>query len=308
MNWLVLLFTTLLLTCSVSCHKRHKNDCNGQFRSVLPVGTASGGYPVFNLCAVDENTAQITGYSDIQFNEYVGGGIYDPGTNKFYLFTASYRSSTGIRLMCYDLADGTMSTVGTSLALDTVSQGYWDDYELAFNGTTKKLYCVTHSSSVDRLYEIDFAGGAYTEREIYAADQRNVISSPVVDDITGWVYFVSGTALKKVEPHSGASAIAADLHGMTVDELQFNGLSNIYAVNTSKTPYHFIRIDVGTGAISDISELPDFNRNASHTFDYCRNQYILRLGRDIYWIDLGSGKTVKHLADYDWDSMVYVKK
>ena len=138
--------------------------------------------------------------------------------------------------------------------------------------------------------------GTFSEKEIFSVDTTiAVISTPVIDENTGELYFFSSPNLVKVNPATGTSSIVNTYTNVVPHFLQYVPSDGMfYGVNVYSTPYTFIRIDPETGDVASLAQMSYFILgNMGQTFDYCSNLYILYGAAATYWINPLNGEVVK---------------
>lgn len=296
MNKLILTLFVLPLAF-FSCKKKDKDKpCQGHFVTFH----GGGGNPNWALWGhwLDPQISRKLYFNIEPWDGEDGRQAYDYRQNIFYCFT-NIEDTIILKRYYFDQdikQNNDLTYVGS---MDSFTAPYNPATVLFCNTKANKLYYVYYDdwadSTTDRIFELKIAGKTCSEKLIYTAPHNVTIGSPLVDEITGYIYFVSGKQLLKVDPNGGMAATTTVLNNVRPCELHFSAANGMfYGVDTATIPRTFIRINPANGESTKLSDLAFINPNYQfiHSFDECSNQYIIP-GNDVRFIDLNSGKVVK---------------
>ena len=283
----------LFILCSHSCRKAGNNTCSGSFIAYDLYLQSGASGTVYALAGMNANTGnQVSGaVHDLEVRSPYLKGVYDVAENSYYVYAAQFNASTAY---LYKLNFSGGDDAQFSTTIDSLSPVY-----LLCNSKTGKLYDVNGGwgGPTESIYEINTTG-VFSEKRIYIADSGS-IHSPVVDENSGYIFFVSWPYLKKVDPATGTASIVTTYSNVLPDQLQYdNNDGMFYGVNIYTQPYTFIRINPKNGAVTTIADLSYVSGNLDHTFDYCDNLYIVlgyTAGADwnTGWIVPSTGQLIK---------------
>jgi hypothetical protein len=243
------------------------------------------------LLEIDDNTGSP---GDVYFetDDWPGNGVYNSSKNCYYNFSRSRRGQ--IYFYKFDFTIDTITDIEYYGTMDTFKV----KTQLLCNNTNDKTYYISIGQSGERLYALTI-GATVTEKLLYISDTLYTISSPVIDEKTGYIYFANGPNLIKIDPNSGASTLVATYSNVHLSDLHFNKNDGFfYGVNTFSYPYTFIKVNTENGSVIELSEINyvDSGTYYCHTFDVCNNRYIIGWRGAIYWIDCSNGSVVRRSA------------
>ena len=283
----------IFILCSISCSKVKNTTCSGSFLaySVMSAGGASG--TTFQLIGMNATTGQqVAGrIGDLELSDPYYKGVYNVAQNSYYVYAANINAIQGY-LYKIDFSGGGVAQFPHTAA---DSAGNW---ALLCNSKTGKLYNITNGwGPVETIYEV-ITAPVFSETKIFTTDS-GTLHSPVIDENSGYIFFVSWPYLKKIDPASGTASIVTTYTNVLPDQLQYDNKDGMfYGVNIFTRPYTFIRINPKNGDVTTLADLSFFTDNPSHTFDYCDNLYILygQTNLSTYWIDPETGKVEKNVG------------
>ena len=236
-------------------------------------------------------------------------GVYDHIHSCYYL--SGITNVTQPILYRLNTATGIGDTLGAPLADTVVTLN-----NLICNSTTGKLYFFgqDYYTLVSAIYEITPNATGFSQRlvcHIANSSWGNYISSPVIDENTGYIYCFlsttgrsgSGYTLIKVDPVSGNSSFVANTD-ISPSGLIFNNNDgmfygvNVYYVSITVNPpistVSYISIDPSTGNITTILDSIDHGNDPITAFDYCNNLYVYGDG----CLEPSTGKIVKYFSPW----------
>ena len=281
----------------LSCNKHKGKTCSGFFATIYGLG--SGGTPSCpsTLFYLDGNSGQeIGGDPSFSIGCDYGTGVYDNVHNYYYVFATEPSNSQNpnrLGLYAYNFATKSGQFLGSSI-IDTMSW-HWTYTTVICNSTTGKLYSLSPGylkiDSVNRIYEV--VPNPFSVRQIFVTDTQIKMSSPVIDESSGLIYFFSKPDLIKLDPTSGTSAIVTTYTDILPDQLQYNKNDGMfYGFDVHTSPYTFIRIDPKSGSLKKISET---NNSVFLTYDICRNVYVMWGSGKYCWVDPSNGSIIKQV-------------
>jgi len=288
-----------------SCHKNKNTPVTCDSYSIgMTVGTN------VTLVATNTNTGQvIRNYQNIiQVDNYYMGamGVYDHIHNEYYLY--GIVNATRPILYRLNANTGIDDTLGSPLLDTVITLNY-----LVCNSTTGNLYFLgkNYYTSVNYVYEITPNTTSFSQRLVCKIPNwGSYVSSPVVDESTGYIYFLASNSpgqgseysLIKVNIANGEASFVAYTGNYPISGLVYNtNDSMLYGLNVSNIPikaypYYstivsYISINPGTGTINTIVDsIGEYA--SSTTFDYCNNLYVF--GYD--GLEPSTGKLVKKFS------------
>lgn len=274
-----------------SCHKNKNTPATCDSYSIgMTVGN--------NITLVAANTTSgdvIKNYRNVIQLSGNGVGVYDHIHSCYYL--CGLVNATHLILYRLNTMTGIGDTLGVGGLLDTVGGN------LICNSTTGKLYFIgwNYYLGTNSIYEVSPNATGFSSKLVcyIPSGWNNNISSPVIDESTGYIYYVMSSSggsaneytLMKVNSAGGSPSFVANTYTSALGDLIYNNndslfygvKSNINLLNVS-----FISIDPATGVINTIVDSIN-NYVFSATFDYCNNLYVY--GYD--GLDPATGKLVK---------------
>jgi len=289
-----------------SCHKSKPTPVTCDSYSIgMTVGCN------VTLLITSTNTGQvIKNYKNvIQLDGCGGVGVYDHIHGYYYLYGIV---NTTIPIL-YRLNTNTWicDTLGLGSSLDTVAS----INNLICNSTTGKLYFFPQNyyTSINSICEITPNATGFSPRHVcnIPSNWGSYISSPVVDESSGYIYFLASSSpsqgseysLIKVNIASGVVSFVANTGVYPIVGLIYNNNDGMfYGANVVNTPLavfpygsyvvSYISIDPGTGIVNTIIDsIADYN-TIVNTFDYCNNLYVF----GYYGLEPSTGKLVKQFA------------
>lgn len=311
----------LLFSVAIACCKKDKKStptCNGYFAGQMPAWSGSGR-PRLSLAVV---VPELYGPLNLVAESYTWRNInsaYNNSTKVYYYFSNSY---DGFTLEGYDFNEGatqpkpihytgSMDSFGTSPPA----------VELFCNSTSGELYYVYYDNwedgITDKIYRLNIHADSCTETLLYTAPHDVTIGSPVVDEHTGFLYFVDNNELVKIAPSLSATPEYINLGDVKPYYLQFSTVDGMfYAIDSANTPNQFIRINPANGNTTVLSEL-NFHDTAfivDYAFDKCSQQYIIVTRSTIatyeygfLYLELSTGEIAKRENDiYRVHELAYI--
>jgi len=279
-----------------SCHKNKNTPVTCDSYSIgMTVGCN------ITLVATSTSTGQtIKNYkSVIQLDGCNGVGVYDHIHNYYYLYGIVNTNQP----ILYRV--NTTTGIGDTLASGPVLDIIASISNMVCNSMTGKIYFLRQGSYTNALiiYEITPNAVGFSSRLVgNISNWGSYVSSPVVDESTGYIYFLASNALGqgneysliKVNIASGSASFVENTGFSPISGLMYNNNdSMIYGVK-SNMPYpdvlstSLISIDPATGVINTIVDSLN-GYLFSSTFDYCNNLYVY--GNE--GLDPATGKLVK---------------
>lgn len=290
---------TLLL---ISCHKREKDkkECNGVF-----IGITNWSHRSSTLATYSTSTGEFISQYGPTF-EFWGlflAKTYNSTTKDYYLL----ENDDGLLLHKCNLASESRERYEYNGAA-----GGGKDILLVSN-TSGKLYLLVISNLQHRFVELQLIKDAIPycmEREFYTIGTLKAVTSPFINESTGFIYFMYGLELRKVDPATGISATVITYSDVQPAELYYNTLDKmVYGIDKKSTPYNFIKLNPENGVVTKLSQLQliDTNYSIYHTYDPCKNLYILS-NLKTHFISPQNGQTVKEMNNMSFDDKPYFEK
>ena len=271
----------------ISCHKNKSKPVTCDNYSIgMTIGIN------VTLLTTNTNTGElIKNYHNIiqVGNNYSeASGAYDHIHNLYYLYGSIGNTQTAV-LYRVNVGTGTVDTLGYPVADPVYGIIFFDN--LVCNSTTGKLYFFGRDSynGAGVIYEITPNTTGYSQRLVcnISSGWSNNVSSPVIDESTGYIYYVvssssssgneytfmkvnSADGSSSFVAYSGASALA-DLIYNNNDSMFYGVKSNMLYPNVLRVS--FISINPTTGVINTVVDSIN-NYVFTATFDYCNNLYI----------------------------------
>ncbi len=297
-----------LMIIFLSCRKPNNNNNNNNNNTVC-----NHSLMAFKKCSNDSymliEVDTLTGRSSVNsFYPCVrkANGCYLAKDNCYYSLQSD--SLGGLKLYKFDLKNKT-----TDILLYTGSPRITTDafrFYLVYNNVYDKLYYlesyVNGASYSWEFYEIIISGNTFSDRTITPLPSPDGIFSPILlDEHSGDMYFYSRDRFNKYIPSTNKVLPTTLFKNHSHFLLQYSKRDSMFY--DFKYP-EFFKIDHRTEVVTAITNLSPTITNGytNSTFDACKNQYILQSGGypsdsniNLFWLDVKTGKVMKHLNTYD---------
>jgi hypothetical protein len=304
-------FISIITISFCGCKKKDmEKECKGHFVVYManlnnrPGAHYSSlyGYSLDNPSGFTKEYISFYAWSGID-NLY-GGSAYNYRSNIYYVFKKENKS---IYLKQVNFTEGQIQDqdfkyIGSMDSFKTVDG---PTNILFCNSRLNKFYYVYYNNWIDKktdkIFELSTTGNVCTETLIYTAPNDVIVGAPSIDENTGYIYFINGSQLIKVDPTGISPATYTELQSSKPNGLYFNNDDGMfYGVDTGTTPASFIKINPITNGITKITNLDFLDRSYhqfGHSVDECSKEYIIISGGDVRFINMNSGLITREYID-----------
>lgn len=228
----------------LSCKKVNNTHCKGYIISVTTYRYISGLATSISWYKVENNGSE-GGSAAILDNVVHGLGTYDRVRGCYYMLGLSPDPSI-CELKKLNFATSEVSLVG-AFSIDTVDIDGGDN-ELMCNSTSNIIYAYCDNNGDEVIYEV-CRNGVFGVKEIYRTQPPDHIQQPVIDELSGHIYFRDGSYFKRLDPETGTVSIVSNFTDKLPIGLFYNPNDGmIYGIDTADR-YRLVRIRPSDGSV-----------------------------------------------------------